>query len=726
MFASRGKLFFALLLLITTVLSGCKNTTLQNGIAKTSLSGNAEATQTFKFTLPANTTALMIQSSANDQLQLQLQDANKAPISGCWSATFCTTGGLAAGTYHVQVSALGPYSGQSLVAAWSGPDAATLKNNQPVTGLTGKAGTVVLQSLHIPFYIGELNLQTTATGTYSLELLDTYGTVLHTCSDSQQCSISQTFNGDYFVRITGQSDFANLNILAAWGGAQNATIENGVTMSGIAGNANSERVESLYIEPGTLAFMLQKTRYDAPVFLEILDENGQLETYCSDICTMNAPAPGRYYVRMLFAERVTDFSFVAVWAGENGGQLKNGVTVHDLRGDRDEALLTSMYIPENTHGLMVQASDMPGVYPELLDAYGNVVSYYGNVIDNPAPGVYFVRTRLFEDNVEFALTAAWAANQQGTLQNGVLLTGLSGNQDDALLASIYIPENTHGLMVQTSDVPGVYPELLDANGNPVSYYGNVIDNPIPGVYYVRTRVFEDNVEFALTAAWATNGQGTLQNGVLLAGLSGNQDDALLASSSTFQKTPTASWCRPATYRASILNCWTPTVIPSVTAMSSTIRFPGCITFAPACSKTMSNLDLLPRGRPTDKAHCRTACCLLACPAIRMTFCWHPSTSRKTPTASWCKPATYRVSILNCSTPTAIPSVTTAMSSTIRFPGCITSAPACSKTMSNLDLLPQWLPMSRVRCKTACCSPACPAIRTTCCWHPSTFLKTPTA
>src|SRR5690606_21899809 len=174
-------------------------------------------------------------------------------------------------------------------------------------------------------------------------------------------------------------------------------------------------------------------------------------------------------------------ALTAAWAANQQGTLQNGVLLTGLSGNQDDALLASIYIPENTHGLMVQTSDVPGVYPELLDAYGNVVSYYGNVIDNPAPGVYFVRTRLFEDNVEFALTAAWAANQQGTLQNGVLLTGLSGNQDDALLASIYIPENTHGLMVQTSDVPGVYPELLDANGNPVSYYGNVIDNPIPGV-----------------------------------------------------------------------------------------------------------------------------------------------------------------------------------------------------------------------------------------------------
>src|SRR5690606_40737081 len=106
---------------------------------------------------------------------------------------------------------------------------------------------------------------------------------------------------------------------------------------------------------------------------------------------------------------------------------------------------------------------------------GNPVSYYGNVIDNPIPGVYYIRTRQFEDYVEFGPAAAWATNGQGTLQNGVLFAGLSGNQDDVLLASIYIPENTHGLMVQASDVPGVYPELLDAYGNPVSYYGNVID-----------------------------------------------------------------------------------------------------------------------------------------------------------------------------------------------------------------------------------------------------------
>src|SRR5690606_40259283 len=133
------------------------------------------------------------------------------------------------------------------------------------------------------------------------------------------------------------------------------------------------------------------------------------------------------------------------------GTMLNGGLRSGLSGNTTDLLLESNYFPENTHGLVVHTSDLPFPSPRPSDPNGNPVSYYGNVIDNPIPGVYYVRTRVFEDNVEFGLAAAWATNGQGTLQNGVLLAGLSGNQNDVLLASIYIPENTHGLMVQTSD-----------------------------------------------------------------------------------------------------------------------------------------------------------------------------------------------------------------------------------------------------------------------------------
>ena len=122
-----------------------KNNALQNGVAKTQLSGAAASSQEFKLTLPANTQTLMIQSGASDQVELHLLDADKNPIPACSATTFCRTDFAPAGVYYVQLNGLGQFNNLSLVASWSGPDIATLKNAQPVTGLSGKAGTVILQ-----------------------------------------------------------------------------------------------------------------------------------------------------------------------------------------------------------------------------------------------------------------------------------------------------------------------------------------------------------------------------------------------------------------------------------------------------------------------------------------------------------------------------------------------------------------------------------------------------
>ncbi|MEZ5510408.1 MAG: hypothetical protein R3F47_10995 [Gammaproteobacteria bacterium] len=168
-----------------------------------------------------------------------------------------------------------------------------------------------------------------------------------------------------------------------------------------------------------------------------------------------------------------------------------------LPGNQNDVLLASIYIPENTHSLMVQASEVPGVYPELLDAYGNPVSYYGNVIDHPVPGVYYVRTRVFEDNTEFALTAAWASNQQGTLQNGIALTGLSGNEFDTLVSTLYLTEPTENLSLQTTAPGQVFLRLLDENGYEIPIQPTLP----PGLYYVLSHVTFDNLVFDLTASW---------------------------------------------------------------------------------------------------------------------------------------------------------------------------------------------------------------------------------
>ncbi|NPU93821.1 MAG: hypothetical protein HPY82_18050 [Gammaproteobacteria bacterium] len=500
-----GLLFFVVL-----TLPGCKSSNkLENGVVKTNISGNASSALEFKFTLPVNVEALMIQTSANDQVVLQLLDVNKNPIPGCEQATLCLREYPTAGDYFLRLNALSQVSNLSLVASWSGPAAATLKNAVPVTGLKGGTGTVILQSLHIPFHIGELTLENSGAGSYRLELLDQTGSVLHSCNANAPCSLSQRFDGNYFVRITGLATFENLNLRASWGGANQSTLQNGIPKKGLSGAAGTERFESVYLQPGTQALMVQKSPSDRPASVSILDADGNTVQNCWDECQLNAPEPGLHYIRIVYEDDVSDLSVTAVWGGENESLLKNGVPLTFPGGVEQDTLLASVYLPEGTHALMLQTGMDADVFLEVIDQYGNVRGGAdgrdNQTFQNLQPGLYFVRMYLYQDTAPFKLNAAWGSNNQGLLQNGVPLAFPGGVEQDTLLASVYIPEGTQALMLQTNLAPMIQLEMIDTHGNLVwngsGEQNEPIQIPYPGLYFVRMLLLGDTGAFSMTATW---------------------------------------------------------------------------------------------------------------------------------------------------------------------------------------------------------------------------------
>ena len=540
----RNIVVLGILIFVTLILPGCKsaNTTLKNGIVKTQLSGNVDTTQDFKISLPAGVQVLMVQSSANDQIQLQLLDASKNPLPDCAQATFCRLSAPVAGDYYVRITALGAFNGVSLVASWSGGGTATLQNGVPLSGLAGNAGSVILESLSIPFYYGNLNLSATANGAFSMELLDAAGAVLQRCDDVANCNLKQQFAGAYFVRVTATDDLPDLSVQASWGGADQATMTNGVPLKGLSGTADSDQLEAVYLQEGTEAMMVQVSGTTVPVYIDILDENGNREAGCTTTCVLSMPAPGLHYIQLHYVDNVSAMSVTAIWGGQNQSFLQNGVQQKGLSGNARDILLTSVYIPDDNTTLALQTSSGAQVTLNLIDANGNSVwtnagNGYGRTVfaQNLQSGLYFIQMVPQADNVFFSLTAAWGGNGKGVLHNGVPLTGLSGSENDILLTSIYIPGDNATMMLRVTEGVDVSLQLLDVNGNSVwngggsSYAATPIPNLPAGVYFVQMAVNYGNVAFSLTGAWGGNANGILQNGVPLAELSGNQNDVRLAS-----------------------------------------------------------------------------------------------------------------------------------------------------------------------------------------------------
>ncbi len=125
-------------------------------------------------------------------------------------------------------------------------------------------------------------------------------------------------------------------------------------------------------------------------------------------CYLLAPAKGLYYLRAYVSE-VSSFQLTAAWGGEAGGTLQNGQLSELLTAVEDQAILQSLYIPENTASLYVQGNYSNGIL-EILDESGNVVEGCspdaGCSLLTPTKGLYYIRAYVDED-VDFTVIATW-------------------------------------------------------------------------------------------------------------------------------------------------------------------------------------------------------------------------------------------------------------------------------------------------------------------------------
>jgi hypothetical protein len=272
----------------------------------------------------------------------------------------------------------------------------------------------------------------------------------------------------------------------------------------------------MYIPANTSGLMVQAVGGTSSVDLQVLNHDGNSMCGSSSYgeCVIDYPIieEGVYYVRIrsMYNEDYSNITLSAAWAGVEGGTLQNGIPITDLSGESNTAVLQSMYIPANTSGLMVQAvGGTSSVDLQVLNHDGNSMcgsSSYGEcVINYPVEeGVYYVRIRSMynEDYSNVALSAAWAGVDGGTLQNGIPITGLSGELNSLLLQSFYIPINTDNFSVVSPDTDIRF-EVLNEDGQLICGFSNecLVNQPAEGVFYVRLWGMNEFTNVSLMANW---------------------------------------------------------------------------------------------------------------------------------------------------------------------------------------------------------------------------------
>ncbi|RKH34737.1 hypothetical protein D7Y13_23640 [Corallococcus praedator] len=219
----------------TTTSALVNNTPVNNvGAAAGSLSCD------YTLTVPPGATKVVFTSSSGYDGMGHLyvkRDSAPTPASydcastlGSGSAQTCTVNSPAAGVWHVRVynaSSSGTLSGVSLRGVYtpgSGGGGTVLGNNQPVSNLSGVAGSLSYWTLVVPSGQSYLDVTTTG-GTGDSDLYvrkDTQPTeIFYDCrgylgGNNEQCRITAPSAGVYHVMLRGYADYAGVQLKAVY------------------------------------------------------------------------------------------------------------------------------------------------------------------------------------------------------------------------------------------------------------------------------------------------------------------------------------------------------------------------------------------------------------------------------------------------------------------------------------------------------------------------------
>lgn len=523
---------------MTVSWGGAESATLRNGVPLTQLSGTAGRVVWHSFYIPANTDAFMVQGSQSHDFSIDIYDSEGMSVDFCTEYDPCSRQNPAEGLYSVAVRFHANVSSMSLVAAWGGPAVATLGNAVPVVGMSGNAQRQLLHSLFVPAGTEHLAVQLSGMERGFAELLDRNGNHINVCDSHRLCSVPNPEAGAYFVRVRFDEADSGVSLVAAWAGPNTSMLANGVSRSGLFGEAEQQLLHSLYIPAGVESLAVQVSGLERG-FAELLDSSGYPVSVCdrNHPCRLSNPMAGGYFVRVRFDQADSGVSLVASWAGPGGSTLTNAVPLVGLSGETGQQLLHSLYVQAGIERLLIQLSGMERGFAEIMDGTGNFIdacdSYQPCSISNPNAGVYFVRVRFDQPDSGVSLVATWAGPNVSSMTNGALLAGLSGEAGQQLLHSMYVPTGVERLLLQVSGLERGFAELLDSNGNPIdacdSYRPCNLVMPAAGAYFVRVRFDQADSGVSFAAIWAGAGHTTLANGVAITGLSGEQGQQVLQS-----------------------------------------------------------------------------------------------------------------------------------------------------------------------------------------------------
>jgi len=551
--------------------------TLTNGVPRTGISGATSSEQFFKIDVPAGQSKLEITiSGGTGDADLYIRK-NSMPTKTVWdyrpylvgSEETVAIDNPEAATWYIMIRGYAAFSGLTLLASYGGGAGTELQSGVPVTGISGAKDSEKLYRINVPAGQTSLEIEISG-GTGDADLyvklgarptITDYDYRPYLAGNDEKVSISDPAAGTYYIVIRGYADYANVTLKASY--ADVLELQDGVPVHDLAGALNSETFFKFEVPSGQS--YLQFQTYGGTGDSDVYARRGAKPTTSTYDLRLNAagnagavgtsnPQAGTWYVMLKGKAAFTGVTLVADYSIiETVTTLSNGVAVPNLTGAEASEKFYKIAVPAGQTKLEVKISGGTGdadLYVRKGDkptvsAFDYRPYLVGNdetvTVDNPTAGDWYIMIRGYHSYSGLTLVATYTGgpvpDEVVTLQNGVVVTGISGAASAEKFFKIAVPAGQAKLEIVmsggTGDADlyvkkGAKPTYTDWDHRPY-LIGNeetvTIDNPEAATWYIMVRGYAAFSGVTLKATYfpVPESVTTLTNGVPVPGLSGMAD-----------------------------------------------------------------------------------------------------------------------------------------------------------------------------------------------------------
>ena len=203
---------------------------LQNGVAKTGLSGSLQSETFYTIEVPAGASDLTFNfsgGSGDGDLYVRFGARPTTATYDCrpflnGNNEACSISNVQAGTYHVMIRAYAAYSGSSLIANFN-ESSGSEPDSISQSGISGASNAFVNFQIDVPAGQSSLNVNI-AGGSGDADLYVRFGanptTTAYDCrpfrnGNNETCTISNPSAGTYFIGLRGYTAFSGVTLTAS-------------------------------------------------------------------------------------------------------------------------------------------------------------------------------------------------------------------------------------------------------------------------------------------------------------------------------------------------------------------------------------------------------------------------------------------------------------------------------------------------------------------------------